>query len=288
MKSASLLPLLFLVVSCGGNTDSVFDPNTVDPGGDPGPPWVDAENSDPEPGDDIAETFDGHETVISVLTNDDDPDFNALSITKVSKADDGEAELNDDGTITYTPDSSFEGEDSFTYTVDDGKGATAKATVTVTVTGEATIEITSPDDMDVVSIPFEVAYDFDGDCTQVPDFEVDQGCHIHILIDGFVADVDGVQGNDIIYDGSPFQITNVDEDNFGPGEHTIELVLYRNNGGHVPFNPRVSHEITVLMPGGGDTGSDTGDTADTADTGDTGDTGLSDTGLSDTGAQDTR
>jgi len=46
---------------------------------------------------------------------------------------------NGDGTVTYTPTSpTFEGSDSFTYTVTDGAGATDQATVTVNVTGQIT------------------------------------------------------------------------------------------------------------------------------------------------------
>ena len=38
--------------------------------------------------------------------------------------------------ITYTPDTGFNGTDTFTYTASDGKGGTDTARVTLTVTGE--------------------------------------------------------------------------------------------------------------------------------------------------------
>jgi hypothetical protein len=39
-----------------------------------------------------------------------------------------------DGTVTYTPDAEYAGDDSFTYTVDDDEGATSnEATVTVDI-----------------------------------------------------------------------------------------------------------------------------------------------------------
>ena len=38
-----------------------------------------------------------------------------------------------EGKLVYTPDRNFVGNDSFTYTISDGKGGTATATVSVTV-----------------------------------------------------------------------------------------------------------------------------------------------------------
>ncbi len=45
----------------------------------------------------------------------------------------GTVVINPDGTITYTPNSDFNGEDTVTYTIGDGNGGTATTTVTVTV-----------------------------------------------------------------------------------------------------------------------------------------------------------
>jgi Ca2+-binding RTX toxin-like protein len=51
----------------------------------------------------------------------------------VTQGTNGTVTINGDGTVTYTPAADFNGEDSFSYTVDDGKGGTDTATVTVTV-----------------------------------------------------------------------------------------------------------------------------------------------------------
>ncbi|MEX7474676.1 Ig-like domain-containing protein, partial [Mycobacterium adipatum] len=45
----------------------------------------------------------------------------------------GTLTLNADGTFTYTPDSNYNGADSFTYTVTDGTATSNTATVTITV-----------------------------------------------------------------------------------------------------------------------------------------------------------
>jgi hypothetical protein len=71
---------------------------------------------------------------IDVLANDSDPDGDALTIISVTTPENGTADIIDsDARIRYTPVTDFFGEDSFTYTVEDGNGGTDTATVTVTV-----------------------------------------------------------------------------------------------------------------------------------------------------------
>ena len=84
------------------------------------------------------DTFTGSEdTAISgnVLTNDSDPDGDALSVvtTPVTGPSNGTLVLNSDGTFTYTPNLNYNGSDSFTYTLKDADGATTTATVTLNV-----------------------------------------------------------------------------------------------------------------------------------------------------------
>ncbi len=89
-------------------------------------------NRPPEAVDDTA-TSTGGTVVIDVLGNDTDPDADPLTITELGDSAGGDAVLNEDGTVSYTPDDGFTGEDTFTYTVSDGNGGTDTATVTVTV-----------------------------------------------------------------------------------------------------------------------------------------------------------
>ncbi len=73
--------------------------------------------------------------VIRVLDNDTDADGDALSVTAVSVPSNGRAAIRNAGaTVTYTPNSSFHGSDSFTYVASDGNGGTDTGTVNVTVT----------------------------------------------------------------------------------------------------------------------------------------------------------
>lgn len=75
-----------------------------------------------------------------VLENDTDADEDSLTATNATQPANGEVELNADGSFTYTPDAGFAGEDTFTYTANDGTDDSAPATVTITVSESATVE----------------------------------------------------------------------------------------------------------------------------------------------------
>ena len=87
---------------------------------------------------DSATTFEDTPVVVPVLNNDLFDPSSDVKVTDVSDPDNGIVVINPDGTITYTPDTDFNGTDSFTYTVTvynaDGTTTTETATVTVTVT----------------------------------------------------------------------------------------------------------------------------------------------------------
>ena len=70
---------------------------------------------------------------VPVLANDSDPENNPLTVIAAS-APNGTVVINPDGTVTYTPNANFNGVDTITYQISDGKGGTAISTVSVTVT----------------------------------------------------------------------------------------------------------------------------------------------------------
>ena len=92
----------------------------------------DNENQDPKAKDDSATTEYETKVTIDVLTNDSDEDGDTLTIKSVSTPSHGKAEIVN-GKIEYTPNKGYSGEDSFSYTINDGNGGEAKATVKVTV-----------------------------------------------------------------------------------------------------------------------------------------------------------
>ena len=78
--------------------------------------------------------------VVDVLANDSDPDGDTLEITSTTTPANGSVVIEDQGTaatdddvLTYTPDTDYNGSDSFDYTISDGNGGTDTATVSVTI-----------------------------------------------------------------------------------------------------------------------------------------------------------
>ncbi len=71
----------------------------------------------------------------NVLTNDSDPDGDALTVTEtpVAAPTNGTLTLVADGGFTYTPNDGFLGDDQFTYEVCDPDGACSQAAVKITV-----------------------------------------------------------------------------------------------------------------------------------------------------------
>lgn len=90
--------------------------------------------TDPNVVADTATTTQGTAVTIPVLRNDSAANGWTLTITAVGKPQFGTA-TTDGQTVTYTPNATFVGNDSFSYFVSDGKGGTAAASVTVTVNG---------------------------------------------------------------------------------------------------------------------------------------------------------
>lgn len=88
----------------------------------------------------LDDAFSGQRDVVvdlPVLANDGDPEGRVLSVTTVSAPGHGTVVINADGSLRYTPEAGFLGEDVFTYTVNDNDpytplGDTASVAVTVT------------------------------------------------------------------------------------------------------------------------------------------------------------
>jgi alpha-tubulin suppressor-like RCC1 family protein len=74
-------------------------------------------------------------TSANLLAQASDADGDTLSVSAVTTGAHGTVADNGNGTLTYTPDTGYSGNDSFTYTVSDGLG-TATATVAVVVSSD--------------------------------------------------------------------------------------------------------------------------------------------------------
>ncbi len=94
---------------------------------------VGAVNDDPEAVSDTAVTNEDTAITINVLANDGDVDGDALTPVIWVPPSHGSAVVNENGTITFTPQADYNGSVTFEYQVSDGHGGTATAPVTVTV-----------------------------------------------------------------------------------------------------------------------------------------------------------
>ena len=105
-----------------------------------------------------------------VLANDNDIDGNPLTATIVTGPSNGSATLNPNGSYTYTPNTNFNGTDTFTYRASDGTANSNTATVSITVTpaNDAPVAVnnsytTAEDTPLTVAIPGVLANDNDID-----------------------------------------------------------------------------------------------------------------------------
>ena len=96
---------------------------TVTPGNDP-----------PTANDDNAEAEEDVPIItIDVLKNDTDPDKDRLVVISATQGRNGSVTINTNSMLTYAPNRNFSGNDSFSYTLSDGKDGTDTALVNVTV-----------------------------------------------------------------------------------------------------------------------------------------------------------
>ncbi|MDP5106186.1 MAG: Ig-like domain-containing protein, partial [Polaribacter sp.] len=110
-----------------------------------GSPSGEDTNSTPNAVDDSASTPKGTSVNINILSNDsfggDGPNIGSITIPSGTSTNGGTILVNNEGTsndptddtIDYTPESTFEGTDTFNYTITDSNGDTSTATVNVVV-----------------------------------------------------------------------------------------------------------------------------------------------------------
>jgi len=75
--------------------------------------------------DDEAGTTEDSTITVAVLDNDSDVDGDSLSVVSITQPGNGSAVLNQDNTVSYTPNLNFTGTDTLTYMMSDGNGGYA-------------------------------------------------------------------------------------------------------------------------------------------------------------------
>lgn len=95
---------------------------------------VNSVNDIPDAKDDTFTVDEDDTVVLNVVNNDVDVETSHLKVIELGECEHGSASYNADGTVTYTPDENYFGQDTFTYIASDENNGTDSATVTVTVT----------------------------------------------------------------------------------------------------------------------------------------------------------
>ena len=199
------------------------------------------ENQPPTANDDSALTPINQFVEVDVVANDEDPDGDDLEVSEFTQGENGEVASGSKGKLDYTPNPEFQGSDSFTYTISDGRGGTDTATVNVLVSPHPTLVITSPmegDEItgDRVTINFEVT-----NCDFGSPGNSDNGCHLHKFVDG-EAWRDENDENNGHFDTSAFELYPLT-----PGEHTLRIVLVKNDGTDEDWVPEIDDEIVITV-----------------------------------------
>ena len=138
------------VANDGGNSNVATVTITVTSTGPNNPPVA---VDDP-----AAATTQDTPVVIDVLANDTDPDLHALTVSAVTQGANG-AVVNNGTDVTYTPNASWTGVDTFTYEAWDGNGGYDTARVTVTVSAAGNNPPVAVDDSDSTVVDTAVVVD---------------------------------------------------------------------------------------------------------------------------------
>ncbi|WP_413205424.1 tandem-95 repeat protein [Rhodospirillum sp. A1_3_36] len=88
-------------------------------------------------------------TIDDLLANDSDPEGDPLTFDGVGNAQGGTVTLDEEGTITFTPNEAFVGLGSFEYTVSDGQGGVTTGVVTVSIPPKGSTSLVSSDEVSV-------------------------------------------------------------------------------------------------------------------------------------------
>ncbi|MHB1197720.1 MAG: Calx-beta domain-containing protein [Lutibacter sp.] len=131
-------------------------------------------NASPNAADDLAETESNIPLDIDILDNDTDADgtIDPTSVTIIEEPENGTVVINTDGSVTYTPDEDFMGDDTFTYEVCDDDGLCDTATVSIVVAGVLAAELIIPEGFSPNDDGVHDEFDVEGLSNLYPDFKM--------------------------------------------------------------------------------------------------------------------
>ena len=124
--------------------------------------------------DDQVETEANIPVDINILANDTDADgtIDSSSVTIINSPTNGTVVINTSGSVTYTPNTDFIGDDTFTYLVCDNDGLCGSASVSVTVAGVLAAELIIPEGFSPNDDGIHDEFDVEGLANLYPNFSM--------------------------------------------------------------------------------------------------------------------
>ncbi|WP_426359187.1 beta strand repeat-containing protein [Pseudocolwellia sp. HL-MZ19] len=199
----------------GGTVDQSFDYTVV--------------NALPTAVNDDTSTTEDTAINIDVLVNDSDPDNDTLVVIEAS-AGNGTVVINVDNTLTYTPNTDFNGNDTIIYTISDGEGgeSTASVNVTISAVNDAPISEGIDDQADadssVINLDISANFtDIDGDVLTFTATGLPPG----LSLDVNTGVITGTVANNISTTG-PYSVTITANDGNGESINTSFTWAFNN------------------------------------------------------------
>ena len=189
-------------------------------------------NTPPVANSDNATTLINQSITVNVLANDTDADNDSLVLSQIYVSPEvGQVVVNEDNTVTFTPNAGFLGQAEIQYSIQDSSGASASASLFVNVQTGLLIEGTEADDDFIATLGSDTIYGFGGDDIIVADGNTGNLDDIgDILVGGTGNDfLVGGSGNDTyifnLGDGQD-EINNFDPNQFTNGVQSIDRLLF--------------------------------------------------------------
>ncbi|WP_194436138.1 Ig-like domain-containing protein, partial [Vibrio fluminensis] len=207
-------------------------------------------------GEDVIVTIDEDSEVRGQLNATDADSEDVLTYEQETLPENGKVVVNPDGSWVYTPNEFFNGQDSFTVQVSDGKGGTDTITITVDVTpvhGTPIISIPEADENGFINA------DESADGIQVV-VDLPQGTGVGDTIE--LSDKDGnlvgthiVSRDDLLSDSVTIDVPTPDD-----GSYTYHAQITDPQGNKGPVSNDASYTLDTVAPGDGEgpQGSDLG------------------------------
>ncbi|WP_236546714.1 beta strand repeat-containing protein [Psychromonas sp. L1A2] len=199
---------------------------------------------------DSATTDEDTPVVIDVLSNDTDADGVTSPVASVTDGANGTVAINDDGTVTYTPNADFNGTDTFTYTNEDNN--TETVTVTVSPVEDPTEILVGSSDSDLGEVTEDIDVTTDSKLTDsgtltFSDVDIEDSENFEPTIEfSPTEDGDTALGEITIdVDGNwTYEVDNSAVQFLGEGETITEVYTVTLNG--------TTHDITITINGSDD------------------------------------